>query len=103
PTVGERDPVRLVDVTRPTRGAPGSTPRRIFTFGVGADVNVSLLEQLALEGAGTSHFVRPDESVERSVALVASRLVDPVLTNVRVRAEGGAQLSRVLSPHGLDI
>jgi Ca-activated chloride channel family protein len=60
----------------------------VFTFGVGADLNVSLIEQLALEGRGTASFVRPDESVERAVSIVASRLTSPLVTDVRVRAEG---------------
>jgi Ca-activated chloride channel family protein len=68
--------------------------RRIFTFGVGADLNVALLERLALEGRGTAHFVRPDESVERAVSVVASRLTSPVATDLRVRVEG-ARLSRM--------
>jgi Ca-activated chloride channel family protein len=55
---------------------------------VGADLNVSLIEQLALEGRGTASFVRPDESVERAVGIVASRLTSPLVTDVRVHADG---------------
>jgi Ca-activated chloride channel family protein len=60
----------------------------VFTFGVGADLNVSLIEQLALEGRGTASFVRPEESVERAVGIVASRLTSPLVTDVRVHADG---------------
>jgi Ca-activated chloride channel family protein len=60
----------------------------VFTFGVGADLNVSLIEQLALEGRGTASFVRPEESVERAVSIVASRLTSPLVTDVRIRADG---------------
>jgi hypothetical protein len=60
----------------------------VFTFGVGSDVNAGLVEQLALDGRGTAQFVRPDESVERAVSLVATRITSPVVTDVRVRAEG---------------
>lgn len=103
PTVGERSPDRLAamaSVDRPYAGAPGA---RIFTFGLGSDVNVGLLEQLAMDGRGTSQFVRPDESVERMVAIVASRLVDPVLTDVRVHVEGDATLARALPSQPADI
>ncbi|HET9425223.1 MAG TPA: VIT domain-containing protein [Gemmatimonadaceae bacterium] len=93
PTVGERDPIRLANIA--SRGEGVGRPR-VFSFGVGADVNVTLLEQLALEGRGTAQFVRPEESVERSVALVASRLVDPLMTDVRIRATGGVSFDRVL-------
>jgi Ca-activated chloride channel family protein len=97
PTVGERDPLRLADI-----GHRDGATQRIFTFGLGADVNVTLLEQLALEGRGTSQFVRPEESVERSVSLVASRLVDPVLTDIRVTADG-VSLNKVLPANGGDL
>ena len=99
-TVGERDPARIADEAARQRGRGGA---RVFTFGVGSDVNVTLLEQLALEGRGTAQFVRPDESVERAVAIVAGRLVDPVLTNVRVRADGDVRLSKMLPQQPLDL
>ena len=83
PTVGERDASVIAANVAKQRG-----PRRLFTFGVGADLNVSLIEQLALEGRGTASFVRPDESVERAVGIVASRLTSPLVTDVRVHADG---------------
>jgi Ca-activated chloride channel family protein len=98
PTVGERDPGRIADEANRERGNA-----RVFTFGVGADVNVSLLEQLALQGRGTAQFVRPDESVERAVSLVATRIADPVLTDVRIRTDGDVRLSRMLPQQPIDL
>jgi hypothetical protein len=66
-------------------------------------VNVGLLEQLALEGRGTAQFVRPEESVERMVGVVANRLVDPVMTDVRVRVEGDVRLAKILPAQSADI
>jgi Ca-activated chloride channel family protein len=83
PTVGERDPEAIAARVTGLRGT-----RRIFSFGVGAELNVSLVERLALEGRGTAHFVRPNESVERAVSIVASRLTSPVITDMRVYADG---------------
>jgi Ca-activated chloride channel family protein len=83
PTVGERDPERIAERVGDLRG-----PRRIFSFGVGSDLNASLIERLALEGRGTAHFVRPNESVERAVSIVASRLTNPVVTDMKVYADG---------------
>lgn len=98
PTVGERDPARIADEANHERGSA-----RVFTFGVGADVNISLLEQLALQGRGTAQFVRPDESVERAVSLVAGRIADPVLTDVRVHSDGDVRLAKVLPQQPLDL
>ena len=83
PTIGERNPDVIAARVNRLRG-----DRRIFSFGVGADLNVALVERLALEGRGTAQFVRPEESVERAVSIVASRLTNPVVTNLRVSAEG---------------
>ena len=83
PTVGERDPEAIAERVARLRGT-----RRIFSFGVGTELNVSLVERLALEGRGTAHFVRPNESVERAVSIVASRLTSPVVTDMRVYADG---------------
>lgn len=94
PTVGLRDPGEIAVRAARLRG-----DARVFTFGVGADLNVGLIEQLALEGRGTAHFVRPDESVERAVELVATRLRAPLLTDVRVSIDGDVRLSR-LYPSG---
>jgi Ca-activated chloride channel family protein len=94
PTIGDSNPDHLAAMASDAN-ARSSIARRIFTFGLGSDVNVSLLDQLALDGRGTSQFVRPEESVERMVGVVANRLVDPVLTDVRVRVEGDARLSKM--------
>jgi Ca-activated chloride channel family protein len=83
PTVGERDPDAIAARVASLRGSS-----RIFSFGVGADLNVALVERLALEGRGTAHFVRPNESVERAVSIVASRLTRPVVTDMRLYADG---------------
>ncbi|HEY5220095.1 MAG TPA: VIT domain-containing protein [Gemmatimonadaceae bacterium] len=93
PTVGEHDPAAIIARAERERGN-----RRLFTFGLGADVNSALLEQLALQGRGTAQFVRPDEDVERAVGIVASRLVDPVATDLRVHVEGSGVQLRDVTP-----
>jgi Ca-activated chloride channel family protein len=83
PTVGEQRPDMIAQHAADLR-----RQRRIFTFGIGADVNTSLLEQLALQGHGTATFVRPEESVERAVGIVSERLTRPVATDVHIHADG---------------
>ncbi|MEO7367385.1 MAG: VIT domain-containing protein [Gemmatimonadaceae bacterium] len=92
PTIGERDPDAIASRVSRLRG-----DRRIFSFGVGADLNAALVERLAVEGRGTAQFVRPDESVERAVSVVASRLTNPVITDVRVYADGVRLIKRLPS------
>jgi len=82
PTVGETRPEVIARHTADIRGRA-----RVFTFGLGADVNANLLEQLALEGRGTATFLRPNESVERAVGVVAERLTSPVATDVTIKLD----------------
>ncbi len=89
PTVGLRDPAAIAARASQLRG-----DARVFSVGMGADVNVGLIEQLAIEGRGTAHFVRPDENVERVVELLATRLRQALLTDVRVAVDGNVRLSR---------
>jgi Ca-activated chloride channel family protein len=84
-TVGERNPDRLAETASRLRGT-----QRVFTFGVGADVQAAMLERIALEGRGTAHFVQPNEDVEHAVGVVAQRLTSPVATNLRLHAQGVA-------------
>ena len=103
PTVGERDPAAIAAHAARLRGS-----QRVFTFGLGADVNAQLIEQLALEGHGTAQFVRPEEDVERAVGLVASRLTSPIASDLRVsvqcRGDGGCvQLAHALPDGPVDL
>lgn len=97
PTVGERHPDRIAAIATSLRGR-----QRVFTFGVGTDVNAALLEQLALSGRGTAQFVRPEEDVERAVSVVAQRLTSPVATDLRVRVDG-VRVDRVQPAGTLDL
>ena len=93
PTLGETRPEAIAQ-----RAGDLRRQRRIFTFGIGADVNATLLEQLALQGRGTATFVRPEESVERAVSVVTERLARRVTTDVRLRIEGARLYS--VQPQG---
>jgi len=75
PTVGETRETairRAVIATNPHE-------RRIFTFGVGYDVNAPLLTSIANATRATGTFVFPTESVEAKVSQVFRRLSGPVL------------------------
>lgn len=89
PSVGERDPERLAARAESSRGGA-----RIFTFGVGYDVNVYLLERLAASGRGSPQYVRPGEDVEAAVGQLAAKIAHPVLTDLRIE-EAPVRLSEV--------
>ena len=96
PTVGETSEKAIREVA--SRANPHE--RRIFTFGVGVDVNTPLLDKIALETRATSTFVLPKEDVELKVGQVFKRLVGPVLAGPKLevidpRKPGGVAFGRV--------
>lgn len=82
PTVGQTSEVAIRELA--SRGNPYQ--RRIFTFGVGADVNVPLLEKLAGATRGRPTFVLPKEDVEAKVGRVFKGLAGPVLADPQLTA-----------------
>lgn len=94
PTVGQTSEVAIRNV------ATASNPfeRRVYTFGVGVDVNTPLLEKIADDTRGTTTFVLPGEDVELKVASVFRRLSGPVLAGPSMAvldADGTPALGRV--------
>ncbi len=63
-----------------TNAAQANThKRRVFTFGVGMDLNAPLLDHLAEANRGASINVLPKENVEIAVSKVFKRLMGPVM------------------------
>lgn len=82
PTVGK---TRERDIREAaTQGNPHR--RRLFTFGVGADVNTPLLDRLAHDTRALSTYVLPGEDVEVRVGQVFRQLKGPALAEPRLRA-----------------
>jgi Ca-activated chloride channel family protein len=84
PTVGETNIGRIVENTRGAR-APGV---RLFTFGVGYDVNTALLDKLASENAGVADYVEPKENLEIKVSNFFAKINFPVLTDLILNMGG---------------
>ena len=81
PTIGQTSERAIRDVA--VKGNPHK--RRIFTFGVGVDVNTPLLEKIARVTRATPCFVLPKEDVEVKVAQVFDRLSGPVLADPKLK------------------
>jgi Ca-activated chloride channel family protein len=80
PTVGEQNVERIIqNVTQARRDG-----LRLFTFGVGYDVNTRLLDRVAAENGGTADYVAPQEDLEVKVSSFFDKVNHPVLTNLAV-------------------
>jgi len=80
PTVGEQNVDRIIrNMTQARRDG-----LRLFTFGVGYDVNTRLLDRVAAENGGTADYVAPEEDLEVRVSAFFDKVNHPVLTNLAV-------------------
>ena len=86
PTVGTTSEVAIRDLA--VRHNPWK--RRIFTFGVGVDVNTPLLEKIAAETRAVATFILSGESLDEKLARVFARLSGPVLTDPELDILDGA-------------
>jgi len=57
---------------------------RIFTFGVGDDVNTFFLDTLAQDYRGASSYVRPQESIEEEVSTFYAKISTPLLSDIEL-------------------
>lgn len=61
---------------------------RIFSFGVGYDVNTYLLDKLSSDSHGSANYVKPGENIEKEVSAFFSRISAPVLTDIQLAFDG---------------
>ena len=103
PTAGETRETAI----RSAVVAANTHKRRIFTFGVGFDVNVPLLTSIANATRATTTFVFPNENVEAKVSQVFRRLsgpmlADPQLATLDARGQVTTRAVRELLPTELN-
>ncbi len=86
-TVGQTSEVAIREAAK----AANKAGRRVFTFGVGYDVNAPLLTGIARGTRATSTFVLPEEKVEVKVGQVYRRLSGPVLDTPKLTVVGAGE------------
>jgi Ca-activated chloride channel homolog len=79
PSIGEQVPDRLAQQAAARIGRT-----RVFTVGIGHDVNTYLLDRLASRGRGASEYVAPGSNVETTVGLLVSKIRHPALVDLRI-------------------
>ncbi len=84
PTVGITTASKIIGNV----GAANKTNARVFTFGVGYDINTVLLDALANEQRGTVAYVEPQEDLELKVSSFFSKVNNPVLSDLQLNWEG---------------
>jgi Ca-activated chloride channel family protein len=94
PTVDETDTDKIVKKTI----AKNTGNTRIFTFGVGDDVNAAMLDQLADATRAVSTYVRPAEDIGDKVAGLYGKISHPVLTDLKLTVGEAIRIHEVYPP-----
>lgn len=106
PTAGERNEVKIAENAKQRN----KVRARIFSFGVGYDVNSRLLDKISRAGFGQSQYVRPNEDIEAHVSQLYARIGAPAMTDIAITfdlegfpAERGTLVSRVYPSDAYDL
>ena len=83
PTVSETNPERIADAADRNRGQ-----FRVFSFGIGYDVNTYLLDRLTERARGTTEYVGQGSSIEAAVGSLTAKIASPVLTDLALSGDG---------------
>ncbi len=85
PTVGIKDPKAILARVKEMNRAQA----RVFTFGVGYDLDVKLLDRIAEETGGERDYVAPHERIEAVTERFFHRVDRPLLTDVKLELGPG--------------
>src|SRR6476659_4350271 len=89
PTVGTRNPEEILANVKKASGV------RIFSFGIGSDVNTQLLDQIAEGTRAFSQYVLANEDLELKVSNFYTRIKEPALTNLKLDLGGGVRTAKM--------
>lgn len=79
PTIGESSEDQIV------KDATAESHTRIFSFGIGEDVNTHLLDRIAEQSRAISSYVLPEEDLEIKLSNFYTKIARPVLTNLKLK------------------
>jgi Ca-activated chloride channel family protein len=99
PTIGETNTDKIMKNVE----AKNTANTRIFTFGVGDDVNASFLDALAEKSRALSTYVREFEDIESKVTSLYAKISNPVLTNLKIEVSANVKLNEVYPPQLPDL
>ena len=92
PTIGETRTDKIIDRIIKTHH-PIKKNTRIFSFGIGTDINTKLLDLISQKTKASTEYVLPGESIELKISGFYSKVAQPVMTNISIKNESSVRLS----------
>lgn len=91
PTIGETDESRLISKIKQTN----LSGIRIFTFGIGNEINTHLLDKITKATRAYRSYISPREDIEVKVSQFYTKVQSPVLTDIKIRFKSGIRILKV--------
>ncbi|RPI74814.1 MAG: VWA domain-containing protein [Desulfobacteraceae bacterium] len=91
PTLNEMDDEKLANLAvKRTQGQA-----RVFTFGIGDDINTHLLDKIAIRTNAYRSYIGPKEDIEIKISNLYTKIQSPVLTGLKLRTDSSIRLTQV--------
>jgi len=100
PTIGQ---INEKEILRSLSQSIGDQTIRVFSFGIGAEINVHLLDSIAEKTKAVSQYVLPDEDIEVKVSKFYERIDNPALTNINLYVSPNITFSKTYPPNLPDL
>jgi Ca-activated chloride channel family protein len=68
---------------------------RIFTFGIGNDINTHLLDKLTLITGAFRSYINPNEDIEVKISNFFTKIESPVLTDLELKIDSPLKVGKV--------
>ena len=92
PTIGETRTDKIIDrLVKKRQKIKGNM--RIFSFGIGTDINTKLLDLISQETKASTEYVLPEENIEHKVSRFYEKVSQPVMANISIKTEGNVRLN----------
>jgi len=92
PTIGETRTDKIIDrLVKKRQEIKGNV--RIFSFGIGTDINTKLLDLISQKTKASTEYVLPEENIEHKVSRFYEKVSQPVMANISIRTEGNIRLN----------
>jgi len=92
PTIGETRTNKIIDrLVKKKQEIKGNM--RIFSFGIGTDINTKLLDLISQKTKASTEYVLPEENIEHKVSRFYEKVSQPVMANISIKIGDNVRLN----------